>query len=80
MVSRWKQLTGYHIGRTHTKRLWQPDYFERVLRDDESTIVVARYILENPIRAGLAKGIGEYPFAWCIWQDDALFRGMTKEC
>jgi putative transposase len=73
MISAWKQATGYHVGRALRGRLWQPDYFERVLREDESSIVVARYILENPIRAGLAGRLGAYPFAWCLWQGDALF-------
>jgi len=34
-----------------------------VLRDDESTEALARYTLENPVRAGLAARLGEYPFA-----------------
>jgi REP element-mobilizing transposase RayT len=34
-------------------RLWQRYGFERVLRDDEATLDVARYILRNPVRAGL---------------------------
>ena len=34
-------------------RLWQDGYFERVLRDDEQLEVVARYVFENPVRAGL---------------------------
>jgi putative transposase len=33
-----------------------------VLRDDEDVKVVARYILENPVRAGLAKTVLAYPF------------------
>jgi hypothetical protein len=33
-----------------------------VLRDDEATIVVARYILQNPLRAGLVSDVREYPF------------------
>jgi hypothetical protein len=33
-----------------------------LLRDNEPTFVVARYILENPVRAGLAASVEEYPF------------------
>jgi hypothetical protein len=33
-----------------------------VLRDDEKAMTTARYILENPVRAGLAKTVSEYPF------------------
>jgi hypothetical protein len=38
-------------------------FFERVLRSDEQTGVVARYILENPVRAGLAATLLEYPYS-----------------
>ena len=43
--------------------LWQPGYHERILRDDQTTETVIRYVLENPIRAGLATALGDYPFA-----------------
>jgi hypothetical protein len=33
-----------------------------VLRDDEVPSVVVRYILNNPVRAGIAQNVGEYPF------------------
>lgn len=58
-----KKVTGFEYSRRHRRRLWQPSYYDRVLRDDESTEAVVRYVLENPVRAGLAKEIGEYPFA-----------------
>ena len=43
-------------------RLWQRYGFERVLRDDEATLSVARYILENPLRARLVQRVDDYPF------------------
>jgi hypothetical protein len=42
--------------------LWQRYGFERVLRNSEQMFVVARYILENPVRAGLVTTIEAYPF------------------
>ena len=67
-VGAWKQNTGYAFTRMRTgARLWQPSYFERVLRDVEGNETVARYILENPVRAGLVGRVGEYPYAWCAW-------------
>jgi hypothetical protein len=33
-----------------------------VLWDDEQMTTVARYILENPVRAGLVKSVLDYPF------------------
>jgi len=62
-LARAKQLSAYAFSRAHGRRLWQEGGFERVFRGEESTIAVARYILENPIRAGLAAAIEEYPFS-----------------
>ena len=62
-VKRFKQMTGFAHRRNHSASLWQPGYHERILRDDEATLAVARYVLENPVRAGLACKLGEYPFA-----------------
>ena len=42
--------------------LFQPWGFERVLRDDEASFAVARYVVENPVRAGLVKTVADYPF------------------
>ena len=62
-IQRAKQFSGYHYARQFSQKLWQRYGFERVLRDDEATLVVAKYILENPVRAGLVSGVEDYPFA-----------------
>ena len=62
-VKRFKQTTGFIYRQEAKQRLWQAGYHERILRDEETTEVVVRYIIENPIRAGLSKALGEYPFA-----------------
>jgi hypothetical protein len=48
--------------RRYGTKPWQRYGFEHVLRDDELTLVVARYILENPVRAGLVARVEDYPF------------------
>ena len=62
-VTHFKKVTGFEYSQRFKHRLWQPGYHDRILRDDESTEATARYILENPIRAGLTRQIGEYPYA-----------------
>jgi putative transposase len=57
-----KQYSGFHFARRFREPLWQRYGFERVLRSWEPTVTVARYILENPVRAGLADRIEQYPF------------------
>jgi len=57
-----KQCSAHAYAARFGQRLWQPFGYEHVLRDDEKVQVLARYILENPVRAGLAKTVLEYPF------------------
>jgi putative transposase len=62
-VSHFKKLTGFSYRRQAGRALWQIGYHDRILRDEETTETVARYILGNPLRAGLTMRWGEYPFA-----------------
>ena len=72
-VKRFKQTTGFAYRQKTKERLWQAGYHERILRNDEASPAVVRYILENPVRAGLTKAIGEYPFAGSgIYDGEAL--------
>ena len=61
-IKAFKQYSGYYYSQTYRKTLWQRYGFEHVLRDDEVTIQVAKYILANPVRAGLAETVEQYPF------------------
>jgi len=61
-ITRGKQFSGFYFATTFGGKLWQRYGFERVLRDDEATFVVARYILQNPVRAGLVQRVEDYPF------------------
>ena len=61
-IARAKQYSGFYYKQARGSKLWQRYGFEHVLRDDELTLVVAKYILENPIRAGLVKRVEDYPF------------------
>ena len=46
--------------RGHRGGLWQPGYFEHALRRDEDLVATARYIVANPLRAGLVRRLSEY--------------------
>ncbi len=62
-AQRAKQLSGFYGLRQVGEPIWQAGYFEHVLREDEDTRRVAAYILDNPVRAGLAATPAEYPFS-----------------
>src|SRR5205823_6616870 len=54
-VRRAKQRSGFEFAKRCRTRLWQPSFNDHVIRDDESSLSVARYIFENPVRAGLVE-------------------------
>jgi putative transposase len=62
-VHRAKQLSAYVFAQALGQKLWQPSFFDRILRDDEASLSVARYIFENPVRAGLVTNPEHYPFS-----------------
>ena len=51
----------------HAGSIWQPGYYDHALRTDESLVAAARYIIGNPLRAGLVTRIGDYPLWDCVW-------------
>ncbi|TPG78689.1 REP-associated tyrosine transposase [Pseudomonas mandelii] len=47
--------------------LWQRGFHDRALRREEDLVKVARYIVANPLRAGLVGRLGDYPLWDAIW-------------
>ncbi|MEO8605721.1 MAG: transposase [bacterium] len=51
----------WHYG--HRGRLWQPRFYDQVIRSEEAFGWICQYVLENPVRAGLvAEGV---TYRWC---------------
>ena len=57
-----KQRSGCAHARLRRGPLWQEGYHERVLRESEDVRALARYLLNNPVRAGLAMSPIDYPY------------------
>ncbi|MCD9030177.1 transposase [Luteimonas sp. Y-2-2-4F] len=49
--------------------VWRPAFHDRALRREEDLRDVARYLLANPVRAGLVERSADYPFLGTIWPD-----------
>jgi len=47
--------------------LWQRGFHDRALRREENLVKVARYVVANPLRAGLVEKLGDYPLWGAIW-------------
>lgn len=43
-------------------KLWQPSYYDHVLRKDEDLKSVIQYIFNNPVRKGIVEQYADYPF------------------
>jgi putative transposase len=48
-------------------RVWQKGYHDRAIRREEDLQSVARYIVANPLRAGLVRRVGDYPLWDAVW-------------
>jgi putative transposase len=48
-------------------RVWAKGYHDRALRREDELQTVARYIIANPVRAGLVQRCGDYPFWDAMW-------------
>lgn len=57
-VASWKRFTATKINRQghNSGPVWQKDYFDRLIRDWDHFMNVARYIRRNPIKANLPVG------------------------
>ena len=49
------------------QHIWQPGFHDRALRREEDIRAAARYIIANPLRAGLVSKVRDYPHWDCVW-------------
>jgi len=52
-------------------RVWQAGYHDRAVRCEEDLRELARYVVANPLRAGLCGRVGDYPFWDAAWLGDS---------
>jgi REP element-mobilizing transposase RayT len=48
-------------------KFWQKGFHDRAIRSEENLLSVARYIVANPLRAGLVRRVHDYPLWDAIW-------------
>ena len=69
-VALFKQKSGYWFKSTYGMKLWAPNCYEHVLRNDEVTMTVARYIIQNPVRKGMVDDYSSYPYSGSFEVED----------
>jgi putative transposase len=74
-----KQLSGFVYRQRTGQTLWQRSGWDRVLRGEEATSDVARYILANPVRAGLVTIAEHYEFSGSLTcSREELFESLRR--
>ncbi|WP_433736574.1 REP-associated tyrosine transposase [Pseudomonas putida] len=69
LMQRTKSLSTKAINLSTGRQIsvWQQGFHDRALRRDEDLVKMARYIVANPLRAGLVERLGDYPLWDAIW-------------
>lgn len=53
--------------RQFSQKIWNKGFYDHAIRSDESLINVARYIVANPLRAGLVESVKDYSYWDSVW-------------
>ncbi len=64
IVHMWKSFSAYKLQRNFSRRnrIWQDEYFDRIVRDEAELIEKAQYILNNHLKK--MPGIQDYRWVW----------------
>ena len=46
---------------------WHHESYDHVVRDEGELGRIRRYVLQNPVKAGLAEAEEEWPHSWASW-------------
>ena len=65
LKARSAQRINRHLGLRGS--LWQPGYHDCAARREDDLRAMARYIIANPIRAGIVERAGDYPLWDAVW-------------
>jgi REP element-mobilizing transposase RayT len=65
VIHSWKSFTAHKANQllNRTGRFWQPEYFDRSVKTTRQFEYCVRYILKNPIKAGLCKEFYQWPWS-----------------
>jgi len=68
-MQKLKSLTAlsFNKARKRTGKVWQSGFHDHALRRDEDLKAAARYLVANPVRAGLVSSVRNYPFWNAVW-------------
>ncbi len=63
-VSAFKRYTAKTINESFcVKPLWQKNFYDHIVRKEESLLAITEYIVNNPVRKGMVLNWEEYPYS-----------------
>lgn len=70
LVQRFKSISTKRIKKANSNinKVWQSAFYDHALRSDEVVEDIAKYMLNNPIRAGMVESLGDYPYWNVEWE------------
>ena len=67
LVRSIKSNTARSLPESMSRPVWAPGFHDRAVRKDQDLKATARYIIMNPVRAGLVSSPRFYPYWNAIW-------------
>ena len=67
VIHSWKSYTAHKANRLigRSGRFWEPEYFDRLIRSERHFEFCVRYVLNNPVKAGLCGRMEQWPWSGC---------------
>ena len=69
IVHSWKSYSAHRLRAGRSGRVWQPEYYDRIIRNEAELSQKIEYTLGNPFTRW--PDLTEYPWVWTRWADDA---------
>lgn len=68
----FKRYTARQANRTLGRKgqFWQHESYDHIVRDEKELDRIRRYVLHNPVAAGLVDDPLEWPYSWASWWND----------
>lgn len=78
VIRRFKSVTARAVNevRGSNEPVWQQGFHDHALRNEETIVEVLRYVLANPVRAGLCRSAWFYPY-WDALIVDGSFGSLS---
>jgi REP element-mobilizing transposase RayT len=73
LMQRVKSVAAAITNASQSRRgaVWMPGYHDRGIRSEAMLLPMARYVIANPVRAGLVARVSDYPYWGCAWSSGA---------